>query len=307
MSTEPVRLCQGDALDVGRILADERAQIVYLDPPFNVGTVFRARVEGGAGPSARASGPVAYVDNWASVDAYIEWLTPRLLAAWSIVSDTGTFWLHLDHRSVHQAKVACDRAFGPSTFLTEIVWSPGNGSKARNFFGITHQTLLVYTRARKPVFHASEPLAREPFASTSLAMHFTQADNHGRKYRDRIVNGKTYRYYADEGRALGSLWTDCPSMGANTPLRKETTGYATQKPLRLLERIVRTCSNESDLVVDPFCGSGTTLVAAAQAGRRALGCDVGDLAIATAAARLAAENIQFRRASVGEALPGAMI
>ncbi len=298
MSIEQARLCKVDALEVGRLLGNERAQVVYLDPPFNVGTVFRVREQEKEGPSARASGPVAYVDKWASVDEYIEWLTPRLQAAWSIVSDTGTFWLHLDYRSIHEAKVACDRVFGRSSFLTEIVWSPGNGSKSRNFFGITHQTLLVYTKAKRPVYNADERLAREPFASTSLSMHFTQSDDQGRKYRDRTVNGKTYRYYADEGRALGSLWTDCPSMGANTPLRKETTGYATQKPLRLLERIVRTCSNEGDLVVDPFCGSGTTLVAAVRAGRRALGCDVGELAVTTAEARLTAEKIQFRRVSI---------
>ena len=293
MSTE-VRICQCDAIDVGRVVGKERAQLIYLDPPFNVGTTFRARDRVTVGPKTRAAGPIAYVDKWPSVEAYIAWLTPRLEAAWSLVSTNGTFWLHLDHRAIHEAKVACDRTFGKSTFLTEIIWSPGNGSKARNFFGVTHQTLLVYSKSKKPLFQPNEPLAREPFASTSLSMHFTNTDKQGRKFRDRIVNGKTYRYYADEGRALGSIWSDCPSMGANTPLRKETTGYATQKPLRLLERIVRTCSDESDLVVDPFCGSGTTLVAAARNGRRAVGCDLGALAIATTAARLKGEKIRFR-------------
>ena len=100
--------------------------------------------------------------------------------------------------------------------------------------------------------------------------------------------GKAYRYYADEGRALGSVWSDCPAMVANTPLRKESTGYPTQKPEKLLDRIVRAASRPGGLVVDPFCGSGTTLVAAAKAGRRAVGLDVGPLAIATTTERIRA-------------------
>ena len=125
-------------------------------------------------------------------------------------------------------------------------------------------------------------------------MHFQRSDDDGRRYRDRIVNGKTYRYYADEGRALGSVWTDCPAMAANTPLRAETTGYPTQKPLKLLDRIVRATSDVGSLVVDPFVGSGTTLVAAAAAGRRFAGCDCGELAIATTRARLEAAGAPFR-------------
>ena len=106
-------------------------------------------------------------------------------------------------------------------------------------------------------------------------MHFTNVDAGGRRYRERTIGGRTYRYYADEGRALGSVWTDCPAMVANTPLRRETTGYPTQKPLKLLDRIVRASSREGGLVVDPFCGSGTTLVAAARLGRRFAGATSG--------------------------------
>ena len=85
-------------------------------------------------------------------------------------------------------------------------------------------------------------MLREPYAETSLAMHFTHRDEDGRLYRERVIGGKAYRYYADEGRRLGSVWTDIPAMVANTPLRREATGYPTQKPERLLERIVRASS-----------------------------------------------------------------
>jgi site-specific DNA-methyltransferase (adenine-specific) len=124
-------------------------------------------------------------------------------------------------------------------------------------------------------------------------MHFTQTDEHGRRYRERAIGGRTYRYFADEGRAIGSVWADCPAMTANTPLRSETTGYPTQKPLKLLDRIVRASTQAGALVVDPFCGSGTTLVAAAKLDRAFVGCDVGELAIDTSARRLEAEGARF--------------
>ena len=79
-------------------------------------------------------------------------------------------------------------------------------------------------------------------------MHFTQKDDDGRFFRERTIGARTYRYYADVGRAIGSVWTDCPAMVANTPLRRETTGYPTQKPLKLLDRIVRAASEPGALV-----------------------------------------------------------
>src|SRR5258706_16084176 len=98
-------------------------------------------------------------------------------------------------------------------------------------------------------------------------MHFKSKTRDGRAFRERTIGGKTYRYFADEGRRLGSVWTDISAMGANTPLRKEATGYPTQKPERLLERIVRAPSHPRDVVADLICGSGATLGDAARLGR----------------------------------------
>jgi site-specific DNA-methyltransferase (adenine-specific) len=125
-------------------------------------------------------------------------------------------------------------------------------------------------------------------------MHFTHRDEAGRLYRERVIRGKTYRYYADLGRRLGSVWTDVPAMVANTPLRRESTGYPTQKPERLLERIVRASSQEGAIVADLMCGSGTTLVVAARLGRRFVGGDKSPLAIEVTAKRLEAEGVGFR-------------
>ncbi len=284
----PRLLVRCDAIDLGRHVAPSSAQLAYLDPPFGVGVAFGAR-RGGRG--ARAQGPVAYHDRRASIDAYLGWLEPRIAAVRDLLAVDGTMWLHLDHRAVHEAKGACDRVFGAGAFAGEIVWLPGNGARGvRRGPAVTHQTLLIYTRSKRFVWNARDPALREPFAPVSLSMHFTHADDEGRRYRERTIGGRTYRYYADEGRAIGSVWSDCPAMVANTPLRTETTGYPTQKPLKLLERIVRASSAPGALVVDPFCGSGTTLVAAARLGRAFAGCDVGELAIETASGRLRGEG-----------------
>jgi len=283
-------LIRGDARDLGAHVPPESADLAYLDPPFKVEKSFGARLTTGT----RARGPTAYDDTWASLDAYLAWLEERIAVTRTLLTERGTMWLHLDARAVHEAKAVCDRVFGAARFRGEVIWVPGNGSKSRSGPGIGHQTLLLYARGKDPIWNGKDPSLRAPFAATSQAMHFQRADEDGRRYRDRIVNGKTYRYYADEGRALGSVWTDCPAMVANTPLRAETTGYPTQKPLKLLDRIVRATSEVGSLVVDPFAGSGTTLAAAAAAGRRFAGCDVGELAITTIRARLDAAGVPFR-------------
>jgi site-specific DNA-methyltransferase (adenine-specific) len=137
---------------------------------------------------------------------------------------------------------------------------------------------------------------REPFAPTSLEMHFRSFTADGRAYRERTIAGKTYRYFADQGRRLGSVWSDIPGMSANTPLRKEGTGYPTQKPERLLERIIRAASHPGHTVGDLMCGSGTTLVVAARLGRRFVGADMSAIAIETTSRRLEQAGTSYRLA-----------
>lgn len=296
------RLVVADAIDVGRFTPAGSVDLAYLDPPFSVGVDFRARTKRGELRAAGgAAGPVAYADRWPTLEAYLAWLEARLAAVRAVMAAHASLWLHLDARAVHDAKCVCDRVFGRAAFRGEIVWVPGNGVKARRGPGLGHQTLLLYASSDDFVWNGRDPALREPYAKTSLAMHFQNRDADGRLFRERVVNGKAYRYYADEGRAIGTVWSDCPSMVANTPLRRETTGYPTQKPLKLLDRIVRASSKPGDLVLDPFCGSGTTLHAAALAGRRALGLDVGTLAMRTVEARLREAGIPLETLRAGRA------
>ncbi len=298
----PHRLFHGDARAVCMALpASERLDLVYLDPPYAVGTVMTMRERAGEarGRKRAGSGRDAYVDG-RGVDALIGMLSPVFAAVRERLSDRGALYLHMDWRAVHDAKVAADRVFGRKAFVGEIIWTPGNGSRGARGFAATHQTILVYARAdRKHArFRVDHPLLREPYAATSRDMHFTQEDADGRRFRERVVAGKTYRYYADEGRRIGSVWTDIPAMVANTPLRREATGYPTQKPERLLERILRGASDEGDTVADLMCGSGTTLAVAARLGRRFVGGDASPVAIEVTRRRLDDAGIPYAFASV---------
>lgn len=257
--------------------------LVYVDPPFNAGGTRGAR----EGKGSRAQGRAAYSDAWGGLDAFLAFLEPRLAAMRDAMSECASLFLHLDFRAVHDAKVLADRLFGRASFRGEIVWVPGNGARRIAGPSMTHQTILVYAKGREMVWNTKDPALRESYAETSLSMHFRNVDPSGRRYRERTIGGKTYRYYADEGRKLGSVWTDCPAMTANTPLTRETTGYPTQKPLRLLDRIVRIATHEGGRVLDPMCGSGTSLVAALASGRRAVGIDQSALACEITRKRIA--------------------
>ena len=303
-------LAHADALDVcARLPAAVGFDLVYLDPPFGVGATMAARLEAGQARGARKaeSGPDAYEDR-DDPDALAAMLAPRLAAIRGRMTPGATLYLHLDHRAVHEVKVMLDGVFGRGAFLGEIIWSPGNGARGARGFSVTHQTLLVY--ARRPderqlvVYNAADPALRESYAATSLKMHFRSVDADGRRYRERVINGKAYRYYADEGRRLGSVWTDLPGMVANTPLRREGTGYPTQKPEGLLERIVRASSREGQTVADLMCGSGTTAAVAARLGRRFVAGDRSELAVTLTEARLRAQGAEVSRLVVEPAPRG---
>jgi site-specific DNA-methyltransferase (adenine-specific) len=235
----------------------------------------------------RSQGTRVYRDHWGGIDGFLEMIEPRIRVMHDALTRRGSLWLHLDQRTVHDVKVLCDRIFARGTFQGEIIWVPGNGSRSKHGPPMTHQTLLVYSRGSQMIWNHEDSWLREAYAETSLRMHFTRQDETGRHFRDRTIAGKTYRYYADAGRRLGSVWSDCPAMSANTPLTRETTGYPTQKPLKLLERIVRAASLPGSRVLDPMCGSGTTIVAAAKHGRIAIGIDLSPVACRIAKQRIA--------------------
>lgn len=256
--------------------------LIYVDPPFNTGYNHSAR----EGNGLRSTGSVMYQDAWGGIEGFCSMLEPRLRVLHAALKPAGSLWLHLDFRGVHEAKILVDGIFGKSNFRGEIIWVPGNGARGKKGLSVTHQTILVYSRGSEFTYNSDDPEVREPYAEISRNMHFKSVDDSGRRFRERVINGKAYRYYEDKGRRMGSVWTDCSAMKANTPLNSEATGYPTQKPQKLLNRIVRLGSNPGGRVLDPMCGSGTTLVAAQNLGREWVGIDQNPAAISLVQQRL---------------------
>lgn len=292
------RLVHGEAWDACDGLPSEvRLDFVYLDPPYGVGTKMTARTAPGErrGRENKESGPVAYADT-DPVAALVAMIARAATSIRARLNPSGSLAVHLDHRAVHETKVALDAVFGRGAFLGEIIWVPGNGARGHGL-SMTHQTILFFARSsadrKKARWNVDHPQLRESFAKTSLSMHFTKVDDDGRRYRERVINGKAYRYFADEGRKLGSVWTDIPAMRANTPLNKEGTGYPTQKPEPLLERLIVATTEPGEVVADFMCGSGTTLAVAAKLGRHFVGGDREELAITTTTRRLEALGAPF--------------
>ena len=134
-------------------------------------------------------------------------------------------------------------------------------------------------------------MLKTKYSDSSLKTHFRKKDSNGRAYRERTINSKSYKYYADEGKLIGSVWNDIKSMEANSPLMQEYTYYPTQKPISLLSRIISASSNKGDIVLDSFCGSGSSLVAANKMNRYWIGVDQSNEAIKTTKSRL--EHINY--------------
>jgi site-specific DNA-methyltransferase (adenine-specific) len=256
-------IMQGDNLELLRSLPDEQFQVVYLDPPFNTGrrqerqSLSTVRAEGGArtgfgGESYDTVKGVLYGYDDAFED-YWEFLEPRLIEAHRVLSDNGTLYLHLDYREAHYAKVALDALFGRANFLNEIVWAYDYGAKSTKRWPTKHDTILVYVKNPATYFFDSTEVDREPYMAPGLVT------------AEKVERGK--------------LPTDVWWHTIVSPTGKEKTGYATQKPVGILRRIIAASSRPGDWVLDPFAGSGTTGAAAAMLDRNVLLFDQSDDAL----------------------------
>lgn len=288
------RLIWGDKKYVLPSLLPEfqgRVNLAYIDPPFDTGANFSITTELPENGKEFIKEPSmieqkAYRDTWGKgLDSYLQWFYETALLLRALLADNGILFAHFDDNVAHEVKTVLDEVFGPDKRRGEIIWALGTGAKSRKFCSIQHNLIFAYSAGDTWHFDADAKVMREPFAEGSLKMHF-KPDKNGRLHRVRIVNGKEYVYYADEGRLVGSVWNDIPSMSANSPILAQSTGYPTQKPEKLLERIITACSRPGDLVLDCFCGSGTTAAVAEKLGRRWIAGDLGRFAIHTTRKRL---------------------
>ena len=261
-----------------------QAQCVYLDPPFLTGEDYYLRMRVGEKGWETGKNPLilpAYSDRYDSRADYLAMLRAALENAKMLLNETGSFFLHLDSRAAAHARLLCDEIFGESNFVNEIIWAYQTGGRSMKRFSSKHDVILFYRKSRRHYFNITAvPLPR----SENRSNHMRRCvDENGRSYRTIQSGGKTYTYYDDEPVYPGDVWADVSHLQQKDPQR---TGYDTQKPMALLNRIILCSTRPGDLVCDLFCGSGTTAAAAAHNGRRYLAADISMAALNVCRKRL---------------------
>jgi DNA modification methylase len=269
------RLIWGDNLAVMGALLDElegQVDLIYADPPFFTNKRYPARVGRGEDSRRPQDWQLAegYPDAWPSLDAYLDMLYPRLVWMYRLLAPTGTLYLHLDWHANAYARLLLDEIFGAERLLNEIIWVYHGPSPIRTAFNRKHDTLLAYTKSETYTFNVDA--VRQPYDPATVKT-FASSRKAGFGKVPDLKRGK-----------VPEDWWYFPVVAR---LHNERTGYPTQKPLALLERIISASSNPGDLTADFFCGSGVAAEAAARLGRRFIACDAGRRAVDTTRSRLA--------------------
>jgi site-specific DNA-methyltransferase (adenine-specific) len=276
------RLFWGDNKQVlAHLLKEYRGKVdlIYIDPPFDSKADYIKKIKLNGqklqGVDQNVIEQMQYTDIWEK-DEYLQFMYERLIVMRELLADTGVFYLHCDwHKNSHLRLIA-DEVFGEDNYRNEVVWQYTGSLPPKNDFGRKHDTILRYSKSGNYTYNVQ-------FTDYSEATlkRFDQEDELGRfkiTYRD----GKEYKTYAKEGKYADDNW-DIPIVMRTS---NENTDYPTQKPEELLEMIIKSSSNEGDLVMDCFAGSGTTLAVAQMLNRRWIGCDINKGSIITTTERL---------------------
>lgn len=315
----------GDNLQVmSHLLKNFRGQVdlIYIDPPFDSKADYKKVISlrGKTQSSDRSNfEEKQYSDIWSN-DQYLQFLFERISIAKELLSRKGLMYVHCDWRKSHQIRCIMDEVFGASSCLGEIAWkrSPFAGSsKARaNKFPANHDTIMYYCKSSDFEFtHDYMPYSeayldrfknpdndpKGPYRVTSLKTFsqktFDDLTADGRLIAPKSTNaGWSYKQYLSDSKGVQAddIWTD---LNLDNPMSSARTGYPTQKPEALLERIIKTSSKEGDLVFDFFLGSGTTAAVAARLGRRFLGADINLGAIQISSKRIISGNLPYEGAT----------
>ncbi|NVM43898.1 MAG: site-specific DNA-methyltransferase [Candidatus Lokiarchaeota archaeon] len=273
-------LIQGDNKDIMNSLLpiySKKIKLIYIDPPFGTGGDFESKVLIGEKNAFEVS--KAYSDSWnGGIDAYIDFLYERLIIMKDLLAEDGSIYIHLDWHVSHYIKIIMDEIFGKENFKNEIIWAyPAASAKTRRFFIRSYDSILFYTKSKDYTFNDDPKIYMEYSDRVKFAL---KNDDKGTYYhRGGSHNGKKLSqkvYISNMGIFPRDVWTDLPYIRANTT---EYQAFSTQKPERLLKRIILASSDKGDIVADFFCGTGTTLVVAEKLGRRWIGSDIGNHAI----------------------------
>lgn len=250
-------------------------KLVYIDPPFDVGADFLMEVENGAGAKFAR---IAYSDVWGrGADSLLSHLYERLRLVWELLADDGCVYAHCDWRFSPYLRLILDEIF--KFHVNEIIWHYTGGGRSNRYFSRKHDSIFVYSKTGRFRFNADA--ARIPYKKTSGYA------------RSGIVAKSGKRYLPNSAGTLADDVWDIPIIN---PLSRERTGYPTQKPEALIERIVGASSREGDLVADFYCGSGTLPAIAEKLGRKWIAVDSGKFAIHTTMKRLLGVRSELKKA-----------
>jgi len=260
----------GDNLEVlPKYISDESVDLIYIDPPFNSSRNYE--VFWGEGQERRA-----FEDRFGDAMHYLEWMRPRLRELYRILKPTGSFYYHCDWHASHYVKVELDRLFGFDNYRNEIIWCYRGGGVPKKDFARKHDTIHRYSKTATYTFNVDD--IRIPYSEDVL-------DSLPSRYDKSYRSNKVYEGYRPnvKGKHPEDWWPIQPLMPSD---KRERLGYPTQKPLALLERIILAGSNPDDVVLDAFCGCGTTLEAASKFNRNWIGIDFSPTACRVMAQRL---------------------
>ncbi len=271
------RIVCGDAhAEVGR-WRDGSIDAIYIDPPFGTGSIRQGRGH-------------RYADRADDPDAFVAWLAPLLAEGRRVLAPSGSLFVHLDYRTVHYVKVALDRLFGRERFVNELVWCYAVGGKSRRGFGRKHDTILWYARSDDWAFYPDA--VRVPRRGGSHMRVVLDGGAAVQEKTDRRT-GRVYRYPVSAGKVPEDWWTDIETLNHSD---RERTGWPSQKPERLVERVLHAVTTPGDRVADWFAGSGTTAAVAQRLARRFVVCDREPAAVEVCKARLTAQGRRLAEA-----------
>jgi len=279
-------LLWGDNFDVmANLLRDFSGKInlIYIDPPFATGGDFNLKVLIGdlkeTNKTTQWINKKAYQDSWKEgIESYLNFMYERLYLTKELLSENGSIYIHLNWHLGHYIKIIMDELFGIENFKNEIIFAyPAASVQTRRFFMRSYDIILFYTKSDNYIFNDDEDIYME--YSNRVKNALKKDDKGIFYYRGGSHNGKKLSqkvYVENKGIFPRDVWNDIPYVRANTI---EYQGFSTQKPERLLKRIILASSNENDIVADFFCGSGTTLLVAEKLNRHWIGCDINKHAI----------------------------
>lgn len=263
-------------------LYKNKIQLIYIDPPFMTGQLFRYRQKIG---NKGIIEHVAYSDQWKEGKKdFLDFMRQVFEYAYELLTPDGSFYVHVDYRTCAYLRILLDEIFGEDNFLNEIIWHYRSGGRSKRYFSRKHDNILFYRKSSEHYFNIDAVGVKRGNQKKNNMKR--EVDEDGRIFWSIKSAGKVYRYYEDSKVYPSDVWTDISHLHQRDP---ERTGYDTQKPEALLQRIILSSSRPGDYVGDFFAGSGTTLAVASKLNRRWIGIDSSPHSVHVCRKRLLAQ------------------